>query len=238
MKAILLAGGIGSRLRPITDTIPKCLVPIHGQPLLDIWLEQLTANDIGPFLVNTHYLSEQVEHYIEQSLCRESVTLAHEPQLLGTAGTVWANREWIGDEPFMLVHADNYCLCDFGSFVEAHNLKPPDALMTMMTFQTDTPESCGILEINNAGAVVRMHEKTKHPLGNTANAAIYIVDPAIFTMGDFLRNPPSDFSKEVIPKLLGRIIAWANTGYHEDIGTTEAYHKVNEFHANKFGRLR
>ena len=87
MKAILLAGGIGSRLRPITATIPKCLVPILGQPLLDIWLEQLTAHDIGPFLVNTHHLPEQVEHYVEHSLYRESVTLAHEPQLLGTAGT-------------------------------------------------------------------------------------------------------------------------------------------------------
>ena len=136
---------VGSRLRPITATIPKCLVPIHGQPLLDIWLEQLTAHGIGPFLVNTHYLPEQVEYFVEQSPYRDSVTLAHETQLLGTAGTVWANREWIGDEPFMLVHADNYCLCDFRAFVECHRLKPPDALMTMMTFQTDTPESCGIL---------------------------------------------------------------------------------------------
>ena len=118
MKAILLAGGVGSRLRPITATIPKCLVPIHGQPLLDIWLEQLTAHGIGPFLVNTHYLPKQVEHFVEQSLYRDSVTLAHETQLLGTAGTEWANREWIGDEPFKLVHADNNCLCDFLAFVE------------------------------------------------------------------------------------------------------------------------
>ena len=138
-------------------------------------------------MVNTHYLPEQVEHYVEQSLYRETVTLAHESQLLGTAETVWANREWIGDESFMLVHADNYCLCDFGSFVEFHRLKPPDALMTMMTFQTDTPESCGILEMNDSGAVVRMHEKTKNPFGNTANAAVYIIDPSVFTMGDFLQ---------------------------------------------------
>ena len=235
MKAILLAGGVGSRLRPITATIPKCLVPIHGQPLLDIWLEQLTAHGIGPFLVNTHYLPEQVEYFVEQSPYRDSVTLAHETQLLGTAGTVWANREWIGDEPFMLVHADNYCLCDFRAFVECHRLKPPDALMTMMTFQTDTPESCGILEMNDAGAVVRMHEKTKNSCGNTANAAVYIIDPGVFNMSDFLCNPPSDFSVEVIPKLLGRIVAWANKGYHEDIGTPETYHKVNSTKAKLGG---
>ena len=72
-----------------------------------------------------------------------------------------------------------------------------------------------------------MHEKTKNPFGNTANAAVYIIDPSVFTMGDFLCNPPSDFSVEVIPKLLGRIVAWANTGYHEDIGTPETYQKVN-----------
>ena len=227
MKAVLLAGGIGSRLRPITDTTPKCLVPIHGQPLLDIWFEQLSAYGIGPFLVNTHYLPEKVEHYVEHSRHRESVTLTHEPQLLGTAGTVWNNREWIGDEPFMLIHADNYCLCDFGSFVESHRLKPPDALMTMMTFQTDTPESCGILEINDVGMVVWMHEKTKNHVGNTANAAVYIIDPVVLTMSDFQCNPPSDFSVEVIPKLLGRIFAWANTGYHEDIGTPRSYKKVN-----------
>ena len=65
MRAILLAAGLGTRLRPITDTIPKCLVPINGKPLIDYWLEQLTKAGIEKFLINTHYLHEQVESYIE-----------------------------------------------------------------------------------------------------------------------------------------------------------------------------
>lgn len=228
MRAMLLASGIGSRLRPITNTIPKCLVSIHGQPLLDIWLQELSRYKIGPFLINTHYLPEKVERYVQQSAYKDAVTLVHEPQLLGTAGTVWANREWIGSEPFMLVHADNYCLCDFGSFVESHQKKPPGILVTMMTFETSTPQTCGILEISDDGVIQSMHEKVENPPGNTANAAVYIVEPAVFEIPKFKRNPPSDFSTEVIPELMGTIKAWQNSGIHEDIGTPESYRKAHD----------
>jgi len=228
MKAILLAGGIGSRLRPITDTIPKCLVSVHGQPLLDIWLQKLSGYKIGPFLINTHYLPKKVERYVQQSPYKDVVTLVHEPQLLGTAGTVWANREWIGSEPFMLVHADNYCLCDFGCFVKSHQKKPPGIVMTMMTFETSTPETCGILGISEDGIVQAMHEKVEDPPGNIANAAVYIVNPEIFDFAIFKLTPPTDFSAEVIPELLGKIKAWQNSGIHEDIGTPESYRRAQE----------
>ena len=67
MRALLLAAGLGTRLRPLTDTMPKCLVPIKGRPLLSIWLERLTQAGIGPFLINTHYLANQVEVLLEAS---------------------------------------------------------------------------------------------------------------------------------------------------------------------------
>ena len=91
MRAILLAAGYGTRLRPLTNTIPKCLVPIKGVPLLQIWLERLTNAGIGPFLINTHYLPKEVEGFAESSRYRDQVTLVHEPELLGTAGTLIAN---------------------------------------------------------------------------------------------------------------------------------------------------
>jgi len=65
MRALLLAAGLGTRLRPLTDTVPKCLVPIKGQPLLGIWLDRLSKAGIGPFLINTHYLAEQVADFIK-----------------------------------------------------------------------------------------------------------------------------------------------------------------------------
>ena len=103
MRAILLAAGLGTRLRPITETIPKCLVPINGKPLIDYWLEQLTKAGIEKFLINTHYLHEQVESYIEQSKFAGMVDLVYEKELLLTGGTVIANKDFISDEPFMLI---------------------------------------------------------------------------------------------------------------------------------------
>jgi mannose-1-phosphate guanylyltransferase len=124
MRAILLAAGFGTRL-PLTNTMPKCLVPIHGQPLLGIWLERLTQAGIGPFLVNTHYLADQVEQFIAASPYRDQVTLVHESTLLGTAGTLMANLDFFQGEDGLLIHADNYCLADFREFMEAHRQRPP-----------------------------------------------------------------------------------------------------------------
>ncbi|MBT6543216.1 MAG: NTP transferase domain-containing protein, partial [Rhodobacteraceae bacterium] len=112
MRALLLAAGLGTRLRPLTNTTPKCLVPIKGQPLLGIWLERLTQAGIGQFLVNTHYLAEQVEVFIQASPYRDQVTLVNELELHGTAGTLIANLDFFQGEDGLLIHADNYCLAD------------------------------------------------------------------------------------------------------------------------------
>ena len=134
MRAILLAAGRGSRLRPFTNRTPKCLVPIKDRPLLEIWLERLTRAGIGPFLVNTHYRAEQVEAFIESSPYRERVTLVRERNLRGTAGTLIANLDFFQGEDGLLIHADNYCLADFRTFVRIHKQRPPECVMSMMTF--------------------------------------------------------------------------------------------------------
>ena len=89
MRALLLSAGLGTRLRPLTDTIPKCLVPIHGKPLLGYWIDLLLANEyIDRLLVNTHYLVDQVEAFIATSPSVQQIELLHENKLLGTGGTV------------------------------------------------------------------------------------------------------------------------------------------------------
>jgi mannose-1-phosphate guanylyltransferase len=80
VRALLLAAGFGTRLRPLTDTLPKCLMPIKGQALLGIWLERLHRAKIGPLLINTHYLSGVVESFIAASPYRSDVTLKHETE--------------------------------------------------------------------------------------------------------------------------------------------------------------
>lgn len=225
-KAILLAAGFGTRLRPLTNSIPKCLVPIHGKPLLEIWLENLCKVGIEAFLINTHYLPSKVAEFIDQSKYKDRVTLVHEPELLGTAGTIRANTSFIDNaSDILLIHADNYCVTDFSAFLKAHDKRPSGCEMTMMSFKTDHPQQCGILEQNNENVVIRFYEKIQNPPGNLANGAVYLLTRTIINWIN--RSSVSDFSKEVIPEYLGRIYSYENTDIHIDIGTPETYAKAN-----------
>ena len=94
MKAFLLAAGLGTRLRPITEEIPKCLVPINGKPLLEYWLESIFSSGIKECLINTHYLSEKVADYIATSKYKKSITVVYEKKLIGTAGSLKKNIEF------------------------------------------------------------------------------------------------------------------------------------------------
>lgn len=227
MRAILLAAGYGTRLRPLTNTIPKCLVPIGGRPLLDIWLQKLSRADIGPFLVNTHYLPEQVAAYVQASAYRDQVTLVNEPELLGTAGTLIANLGFLEGKDGLLIHSDNYCLPDFHAFVCAHEGRPPECVMTMMTFRTDAPSTCGIVELDNRDVVVGFHEKVKSPPGNLANGAVYILSKEFMnTLATEFRKA-TDFSTEILPHFVGRIFTYEATGFFLDIGTPKAYEMAN-----------
>lgn len=227
MRAILLAAGYGTRLRPLTNTIPKCLVPIKGQPLLDIWLENLTRARIGPCLINTHYLAEQVEAYTQSSPYQDQVALVHEPKLRGTAGTLIANLGFFGREDGLLIHADNYCLPNFDAFVRAHQGRPTECLMTMMTFRADDPASCGIVEVDERGVVLGFHEKVVAPPGDLANGAVYILSAELLErMGKEL-NAVKDFSTEVLPRLVGKVYTHKTSEVFMDVGTPEMYDKAN-----------
>ncbi|MBI5576921.1 MAG: nucleotidyltransferase family protein [Deltaproteobacteria bacterium] len=223
MKALLLAAGMGTRLKPLTDTVPKCLVPIRGKPLLEYWLSMLHDAGVFPILVNLHYLAEKVRGYIETSGFREIVSTVYEKELLGTAGTLLRNRAFFGREPMMLVHADNLSRFDVSAFIERHEMRPSGCEMTMMTFRTPTPESCGIVELDERGVVRGFHEKVPNPPGNLANGAVYILEPSIFDFLETLGRETIDFSTEVLPRYAGRIHTFHNDVYHRDIGTMESY---------------
>lgn len=227
MKAILLAAGFGSRLRPLTNTLPKCLVPVGGEALLGIWLRRLDAAGIGSFLVNTHYLSEQVAGYLEGSPFRHRVTVRHEPELLGTAGTLIANAGFLGGDDGLLIHADNWCLADFPSFLAAHRDRQKGCVMTMMSFRTETPSSCGILETDSNGVVIGFHEKQANPPGNLANGAVYLLAPEFLAEMKNRWPQASDFSTEILPHFVGRIQAWETSAPFLDIGTPESYALAN-----------
>lgn len=222
MKAILLAAGFGTRLKPLTDKVPKCLILINGIPLLQIWLERLAASDVDRILVNTHYLADKVIEFVNNSKFKDLVDLTHENTLLGTAGTVFANHKFIGDEAVMVIHADNLSIFDVNDFIRAHKNRPSYCNMTMMLFETDDPTSCGIVELDKLGVVKGFHEKSLSPPSNLANAAIYIIEPSLVNEC-YANNPKiTDISTEIIPSNLGKIYTYLNSQYHRDIGTPES----------------
>ena len=228
MRALLLAAGYGTRLRPLTDHTPKCLVSVNGRPLLDYWFDLLFEAGVERILVNTHYLAEQVRAHVASTPFHDCVDLVHEEVLLGTGGTILANRDWAGGAPLLVAHADNLTDFPVRELIDAHRGRPHDVVLSMLTFRTDDPSSCGILELGENGLVRAFYEKAAQPPGNLANAAVYVIDPEVFDLMASFNRETIDFSTEVIPLLMNRIQALDIARYHRDIGTPEALAKAQD----------
>jgi mannose-1-phosphate guanylyltransferase len=229
LRALLLAAGLGTRLRPLTLQTPKCLVTIGGEPLLGCWLRQLEAAGCEAVLVNTHYLADQVVAYLASWQGRTmAVESVHEPELLGTAGTLAANREFFAGATGLLIHADNAMGGELPGLLAAHGQRPSGCLLTMLTFQSDQPSSCGIVETDGQGVVQGFHEKVVMPPGNCANGAMYAFDQPFMDWFCSMDQHISDFSTGVIPRLMGQIYTWPASGAYLDIGTPESLRQAQQ----------
>jgi len=228
INVLLLAAGYGTRLQPFTNEWPKCLMPVNGLPLLQYWLASVRELNVAKVLVNLHYLASTVEAFLDRSCFKAWVDYIFEPLLMGTAGTIQANYSTFANSTLLLVHADNYCQCDFSAFLSYHQKKrPKHCLITMMTFDTLTPSTCGIVETDSLGVVTDFHEKVANPPGNRANGAVYLLEPEVL---QWLNEHPEaqDFSTQVLPSFLGRIATWHNIQTHIDIGSIEALHEAQK----------
>ena len=228
VRALLLAGGYGTRLRPLTDTLPKCLVPILGRPLLDYWLTLLFESGVERILVNTHYLPDQVRSFCTSSRWSDRIDLVHEETILGTAGTVRENRSYFNSKGLVLLaHADNLSAFDPDTFYSAHQHRPAGCDGTVMTFTTDSPQSCGILEVNSAGIIAAVHEKVENPPGNLANGAVFLVETSVL---DWVASHPeaTDFCRDVVPHPDLTWFTFHNDTYHRDIGTLDALRQAEQ----------
>lgn len=229
MKAFLLAAGYGTRLRPITDTVPKCMVPIHGQPLLGWWLDLLHRYGVTEVLVNTHYMPEPVRDFMAVYNRRGNgltVYETYEPNLLGSGGTIRENRDFVGDgNEFFICYADDLTDANLTRFHRFHT--DHGGLLSMALFRANVPEQCGIAELDETNRVTAFVEKPRRPGSNLANAGIYITDNRIFEYLD-MDKPVLDFGKDVLPRLVGRMFGWHIEGYLIDIGTMENYGRANE----------
>lgn len=227
MKAILLSAGYGTRLAPLTNTLPKCLAPIKGQPLLGYWLDLLLPFHIEKVLINTHYLPQMVESYVKTHKYSALITTVFENTLLGTAGSILKNRDFFDNSDFFVAHADNLTKFNAYDFKLAHNLRPDFVDITMMTFESDTPSSCGIVLQNSDGIVTHFFEKVDKPPSNKANAAVYIMSPNVIDFISTINKDIIDISIDVLPNFLGKIQTFHNNQYHRDIGTSESLVRAN-----------
>jgi mannose-1-phosphate guanylyltransferase len=224
VKAFLLAAGLGTRLRPITNTTPKCMLVIDDRPLLDIWLDAFDAAGVDEVLVNLHHLPDVVRRHLAERTAPPSVRTFFEPELLGSAGTLLANRAWVEDEEFFLAcNADNLTDFDLRSLIDAHCEHGPIA--TLAVFHSENPSAGGVVELDASGKIIGFVEKPSEPVSDLVNAGMYAFHPSLL---DEVKGAPADIGYDLLPRLVDRARAVPVDGYFRDVGTADAYRRARE----------
>lgn len=251
MKAFLLAAGLGTRLRPLTNTIPKCMVPISGEPLLHWWFSLFSKHGITDVLINLHYLKEKVIDYVgnlgvkveglnfelktpslrhgtqctHKGYAPPDIRLFYEQELLGSAGTIRENADWVrAEKEFLIAYADNLTNANLTKLLQFHRER--NSILTMGLFHSDYPQACGIASLNENGLIIDFVEKPQKPKSDLANAGIYIATPELI---DYIpEGKVVDLGHDVLPSLVGKMYGCVIDGYLRDIGTPENYRKAQE----------
>jgi len=225
-KAFLLAAGHGTRLRPLTDTTPKCLLPVCGVPMLQIWLAKCHRYGIQEVLINLHSHAHLVREFVERNNASGvRVQVSDEPVLLGSAGTIRANLQWLSDERnFWIFYADVLTDFDLNEMVKRHSAL--GASVTIGVYRVPDPSRCGIVQIDAKGWITEFIEKPKLPMGNLAFSGILLASREFV---DFVpERLPVDIGFDVLPRLVGRMAAYEIQDYLIDIGTMENYRSAQQ----------
>ncbi len=231
MKAFLLAAGKGTRLRPYTYVIPKCLIPIHGRTLLEIWIHLLEQGGVSEIIINTHHHADKVEQFLERIRYRVKprITTVHEEKLLGSGGTLWTNRKAVRHEKnFLIIYADNLTSLDLHSMIRWHQrFRALGGVLTMGLIHAPNPRECGIVTLDNTQKIISFEEKPEQPVSNLANGGVYVAAPAILSfLAERCRdldNHACDIGFDLLPRLVGKMYGYEIQAYLRDIGTLEAY---------------
>lgn len=223
LKAFLLAGGHGTRLRPLTDATPKCLVPIQGTPLLRIWLQLCDRFGIDEVLVNVHSHADMVRDFIRREKKRVVVRLVEEAELLGSAGTLRTNRDWVASEPrFWVFYADVLHQVNLDKMLQVHDSYGRAA--TLGVYRVPDPARCGIVEVDVNQTVIGFAEKPQRPVSDLAFAGL-LIGTAEF-LDAVPAKCPADIGFDVLPQLVGRMAAYPISDYLIDVGTLETYRQA------------
>jgi len=220
MKAFILAAGNGTRLRPLTDSTPKCLLPIRGTPLLEIWLEKCRASGIAEVLVNAHAHAEKVRAFIRRQATGVTVHIAEEKTLLGSAGTLAQNRGFVeGEEAFFVLYGDVLTDMNLLELLQFHREKRTAA--TLAVHQVADPTRCGVVITDENDTVKSFVEKPARAESNWVFSGMMVAGTEILDLVPEQR--PADIGLDLLPKLAGKMAASKMAGFVLDIGTVSNY---------------
>jgi len=227
MRALLLAAGLGSRLNELTKSTPKCLMEVGGQTMLDHWLGKLDKLGVKEFLINTHYLADQVDAFISTHPLRDRITVSFEPTLLGTGMSFSSHLGWLKVGDCFVVHVDNYCEDSLEGMYDMFNNRSPLCDATMLVFKTNRPRECGIVEYDDNRVLTKFHEKVKHPPSSEASGAVFLFSASFLQKLD--REAPilHELSTDLIPMMIGRMNCYFTKQYFQDIGSPETLEEAN-----------
>src|SRR5258706_5203812 len=228
MKAVVMAGGEGSRLRPLTIRRPKAMVPIAGKPVMEHILNLLKRHGITEVIVTVQYLASNIEDYFGNgSQFGTRITYSREDVPLGTAGSV-KNAEEQLTEPFLVISGDALTDYNLTDIIQYHHEKK--ALATLTLAHVHNPLEYGVIITNEEGHISQFLEKPSwgEVFSDTINTGIYMLDPQIFSY--FEKNKQYDFSQELFPLMLRKgdpIYGYIANGYWCDVGNLAEYMRAN-----------
>ncbi|MFI5101255.1 MAG: sugar phosphate nucleotidyltransferase, partial [Actinomycetes bacterium] len=228
MKAVVMAGGEGTRLRPMTASMPKPLLPVVNRPIMEHVLRLLRRHGMTDVVVTVQFLASLVRNYFgDGEELGMTLQYATEEEPLGTAGSVKNAEEALADDTFLVISGDALTDIDLTSLIAFH--KERKALVTVCLTRVPDPLEFGITIVDEDSRVQRFLEKPTwgQVFSDTVNTGIYVMEPEIF---DYVKTGgPVDWSADVFPQLIeeGRpVFGYVAEGYWEDVGTLESYHKA------------
>ena len=224
MQAVILVGGQGTRLRPITYDIPKALVPLRNRPFMGYMLDFLRSGGIEGAVLSLGYLPDPIQDYLVQcDLDGFSVDYAVEDRALGTAGGIKNAEKYLDGGPVVVVNGDVLCGADLRAAVEQHQAS--DALATITLTSVEDPTAYGLVEVDHDMLVHRFIEKPAYDevSTNLINAGVYVLEPEVLDM-----IPPGrevSIEREIFPEIQarGQLRAYVSSSYWKDIGTPRSY---------------
>jgi len=224
MKAVVLVGGQGSRLRPITYHVPKALVPLRNRPFMSYMVSFLRGGGLDGAVLSLGYLPDPIQAYFDgQDLDGFSIDYAVEDVALGTAGGIKNAEGYLDGGPLVVVNGDVLTGFDLKKAVEAHGAS--DALATIVLTSVEDPTAYGLVEVDHDMRVRRFLEKpaADEVTTNLINAGIYVLEPEVVEMIPAGREV--SIEREIFPELqaMGRLGAHVSSSYWRDIGTPRSF---------------